>query len=315
VGAAFKAYIQTDEWRKKAPGTRDKVWWPAWWRIRAMWGECNPNTITFEQMSIWRSDLERKFGIGVAHKTLKIWRALWVVMRAMKIAHSDDPSLGIRNHAPQPRHQTWEEREALQLCKTAWRNGYRGLACIIAVTWDTLFQPGDVRGLRAKHRRARTIMLERDGKLLQVKQRYFDLTVEGRAKTGRPAIGTVSRRTSRVVDAYLAGIEPLPDSILFRTRSGKPYAPERLSRDFADIREVAFPGEERELRDMRRAGTVEAVAGGASDGDLASKLANSIDRSNTLRKTYAPVDVAGVINADEARRRGRRKRAGNIESW
>lgn len=38
---------------------------------------------------------------------------------------------------------------------------------------------------------------------------------------------------------------------------------------------------------MRRSGTVEAIAGGATRVGLAAKMANSIDRSNTLQKTCA----------------------------
>ena len=36
--------------------------------------------------------------------------------------------------------------------KSAWRHGYHGLACIIAVAWDTQFSPVDVRTLAARHR-------------------------------------------------------------------------------------------------------------------------------------------------------------------
>ena len=59
--------------------------------------------------------------------------------------------------------------------------------------------------------------------------------------------------------------------------------------------------------DMRRSGVVEAIAGKADPLGLAAKLANSIERSNVLHKTYAPVDIEAVRNADEARLRGRRK--------
>jgi hypothetical protein len=41
--------------------------------------------------------------------------------------------------------------------------------------------------------------------------------------------------------------------------------------------------------------------------DLAAKLANSIGRSNTLHKTYAPVDIETVRNVDDARIKGRRR--------
>jgi hypothetical protein len=62
--------------------------------------------------------------------------------------------------------------------------------------------------------------------------------------------------------------------------------------------------------DMRRSGTIEAVAGGADAVGIAAKMANSIGRSNALHKTYAPVDVEAVRNADEARLHGRRKMRG-----
>lgn len=66
-----------------------------------------------------------------------------------------------------------------------------------------------------------------------------------------------------------------------------------------------------QLRDMRRAGAVEIVAGGPETGSMSAKLANSIERSNVLHKTYAPTDIAQVRAADEARQRGRRRlRAG-----
>lgn len=84
-----------------------------------------------------------------------------------------------------------------------------------------------------------------------------------------------------------------------------------LGHDFAALREIVFPGDRRQLRDMRRAGTVEIVAGGPETGSMSAKLANSIERSNVLHKTYAPVDITQVRAADEARQRSRRRiRAG-----
>jgi hypothetical protein len=54
----------------------------------------------------------------------------------------------------------------------------------------------------------------------------FDRRDEGRAKTGKAAIGTISRRTERLVMVYLAalGANLHPDAILFRNRSGNPIA-------------------------------------------------------------------------------------------
>lgn len=297
IGSAFQIYIRTPEWGKKALGTRNKVWWPCWHRIRTMWGDVAPDTVKFQQISEWRDELVRIHGADAAHKTIKVWRAFWNVMVAMKIARTADPSLGVRNSAPPARHQRWTEGEATRLVKGAWRAGYRGLACVIAVAWDTQFSPVDVRSLAARHATG-------DGGRL-----IFDRQQDGRTKTGRGAIGTVSRRTERLVATYLGGfgVERHPDAILFRTRSNAPYREDTLADDFAAVRKLVFPNDKRRLMDMRRSGTVEAIAGGADGLGLAAKMANSIDRSNTLHRTYAPVEIEAVRDVDDARVRGRRK--------
>lgn len=290
VGAAFQVYIRTPEWAARAYSARTKVWWPAWFRIRDMWGDVAPDTITFEMMSKWRAALEKKNGRGVAHKTFRVWRTFWKIMLGMKVARTTDPSTGIRNRAPAPRWQRWSEGEVVRLVKTAWRRGYDGMACIIAVAWDTQFSPVDVRTVHA-------------GRMV------FDRQADGRTKTGRAAIGTVSTRTERLVLAYLEklAVDLHPDAVLFRNRSGNPYRADTLSDDFADVRELTFCGDKRRLMDMRRSGVVEAIAGDAGPLGLSAKLANSIERSNTLHKTYAPVDIEAVLNADAARLKGRRK--------
>jgi hypothetical protein len=223
IGAAFQRYIRTPEWSARALSARTKIWWPAWFRIREMWGDVAPDSVSFEMMSRWRAALERAHGRDVAHKTLRVWRTFWKVMQSMKVARTSDPSLGIRNRAPTPRWQRWTEGETVRLVKMAWRDGYHGLACIIAVCWDTQFSPVDARTLADRHR---AII---DGHLV------FDRQADGRTKTGRAAIGTVSRRTERLVSVYLSelGTALLPDAVLFRTRSGTAYIEATLSHDFA----------------------------------------------------------------------------------
>ena len=302
IGAAFQTYLRTEEWAARAASARMKVWWPAWFRIRDMWGDVAPDTIAFEQMSKWRAALEKKHGRGVAHKTIRVWRTLWKIMLGMKVARTADPTLGIRNRAPPPRWQRWSEGEAVRLVKGAWRRGYRGLACVIAVAWDTQFSPVDVRTLLERHRAVA------GGRLI------FDKQTDGRAKTGRAAIGTVSQRTERLVVGYLAelGTERHPEAVLFRNRSGRPYREDTLGDDFASVRELVFPGDKRRLMDMRRSGVVEAIAGDVGPLGLSAKLANSIDRSNALHKTYAPLDLEAVRGADAARLKGRKRiRAAN----
>lgn len=297
VGSAFQKYIVTDEWKNKAEGTRQKIWWPCWFRIRDLWGDVAPDSITFEQVSAWRTALVKTRGLDAAHKTFKVWRALWKVMRAMKIARGEDPSLAVTNNAPQPRSARWSEGEAVRLVKGSWRAGYKGLACVIAVAWDSTFSPVDVRTLRQRH------LKEFRGSLI------FDRSVEGRQKTGRAAIGTVCGRTQLLVTLYLAErkVEADQEAFLFCTRSGTHYRAEVLAHDFAAVRALVFPGDKRRLADMRRSGAAEAIAGNAKAGTLSAKMANGIETSNFLHKTYAPIDLASVRLADEARLRGRRR--------
>jgi hypothetical protein len=70
---------------------------------------------------------------------------------------------------------------------------------------------------------------------------------------------------------------------------------------------VFGPDEKRTLADFRRSGAVEALRGGASAELIGSKLANDFASSANLQKTYAPVDLATVRQADAARHKGRNK--------
>lgn len=116
-------------------------------------------------------------------------------------------------------------RRRHRLVKTAWRAGYSGLACIIAICWDIQFSPVDTRTLRSRHH-----VTDR-GRLI------FDRQQEGRTKTGRAAIGTLSYRTEHLVSAYFEalGAELLPDALLFRNRAGDPYREATLADDFAAV--------------------------------------------------------------------------------
>jgi hypothetical protein len=64
--------------------------------------------------------------------------------------------------------------------------------------------------------------------------------------------------------------------------------------------------ESRTLADFRRSGAVEALRGGASAEFIGNKLANDFSSSANLQRTYAPVDLAAVREADKARMKGRR---------
>jgi hypothetical protein len=219
-------------------------------------------------------------------------------MQSLRYTQLTDPSKCVVNEEPPPRHQRFAHGEAMRLAKAAWRAGYRGLACIIVTDWDTGFSPQDVRTLRGQHKRVDP----KTGRMV------FDRINEGRAKTGVAVIGTLSRFGDYLARRYFDNAEHTADAILFRMRTGVSYGQSRLGNDFATIREMATPGDKRQLRDMRRSGVVETFTGGGDAQDVAEKFGNTINRSNQLFRTYNPVDLEKVRQADAARLEGRRRR-------
>jgi hypothetical protein len=316
LGEAFGRFRKTKTWQAKKPRTRED-WMRGWSHIAAVFGDVAPATVSLEDLDDWYAALLETAGVREAHRAMKIWRALWRVVGTLKTARGtrycsrdEDPSLGIRRKTPTPRNETWREGEAVRLVKRAWRMGYRGLAAALAVAWDTMLSPVDVRSLTPAQLRG-----DAQGPLFTI----------DRAKTGRSAIGTLSRRTARLLEAYRGaiGVTILDNAPLFRTagaepgpRGGRrwlprPYTKDTLGDDFRAVREAEFPGDRRKLMDFRRSGAVEATAGDVSQAALAGKMANTIDSNKDLQATYLPGNATLVRLADAARARGRARLRGN----
>jgi hypothetical protein len=296
LGEVFERYKGTDAWKEsKKPKTRAE--WEAMWRkyIAPIFGDRPWREASFEQLDRWYASILAAKGVREAHRAMKIWRALFVVAAAMHKTAALDPSRGVRRKTPQPRTAVWSEGEAVRLINGAWRMNYRGLATLLAIAWDTQFAPIDCRKLTPAQ------MTTPGGRI------QFAV---GRAKTGAPAIGTLCKRSQRLLKAYIAsiGVEPLPKVAILRNRSGGAYTKETLNKDFAKVRSrVLGANETRMIMDMRRSGAVEAMAGNVDDGALAAKMANTISQATELQRTYLPVDPVSVARADAARLRGRAK--------
>jgi hypothetical protein len=296
LGEAFRRYRRTEEWASKAPRTREE-WWRAWKRIKPIFGDVDPRTVTLEDMSAWRKTVEDAISLREAHRCLKIWRAMWKVAAALGYCVRDaDPSLGVRNRAAPGRNLQWSEGEVVRQAKRAWRTGYYGLAAVIAVAWDTQLSPGDVVALRASQ-------LARGA----AGEAFF----AERGKTGKPVGGILSTRALWALQGYLEklSVELHGDAYIFRNRSGARYSVDTLGDDFRDVRSIEFgPLERRTIgHDFRRAGAVEAIAGGAGAEQLAHAMGNTLSASNALFATYVPVNVATLREVMEARRVGRQK--------
>lgn len=295
LGDAFRRYRFTAEWSGKAPRTRED-WWRGWKRIKPVFGDCDPRTVSLEDVSAWRKVVEETVSLREAHRCMKIWRALWKVSAALGYCVRDaDPSLAVRNRAAKGRSQIWSEGEAARLAKMAWRMGYYGLAAVIGVAWDTQMSPGDVRALRASQ-------------LATIGQGKLFFTERG--KTGVPVGGALSTRSMRLLVAYLGrlGVTLSEDAYIFRNRSGQPYTKDTLGDDFRDVRAAEFGPLERRMlgHDFRRSGAVEAISGDASPAAVAHAMGNTLSASNALFATYVPVNIATISAVFEARKKGRR---------
>jgi integrase len=155
----------------------------------------------------------------------------------------------------------------VRLYKRAWRDGYYGLAALIAVAWSTQLSPGDVRALRASQ-------LAKDASGAA----FF----AERGKTGKPVGGALNDRALAAMQAYLEElrVELHGEAYIFRNRSGAPYSKDTLGNDFRAVRIAAFGERERRtLADFRRSGAQEAIAGdchtcgsGTRYGEYAQRL-------------------------------------------
>jgi hypothetical protein len=113
-----------------------------------VFGDVRPAAVTLEQLSEFRAEIARNVSQREAHRVIKIWRALWQVLAALRNCRPDeDPSFGVVNTEPEPRHASWQAWEIARIAKRAWRDGYHGLAALIATAWDGMMSPVDVRAV------------------------------------------------------------------------------------------------------------------------------------------------------------------------
>jgi hypothetical protein len=287
-------------WTNEQEGRDD---WPRAWKwLEPEFGDCDPKTIVPEHfLRIDRHGellglvptIEKAVSATERHRTIKVWRALWLKMKAMGYVgeNTSDPGKSFANSAPDPRQEIWKRREVLNRVQLAWRMGYYGLAACMAVAWDTMLSPVDARRLTPAQ-------CARDG--------AGALFFLDRAKTGRAAAGTLTRWSEAILLAYLdrLGVDLHNDAPVFRNRSGAPYSKGTLGEDFRTVREAIDANDTRQLADMRRSGAVEGDAGGGTVADQSNKMANTVSANNRLRKTYNPVNVASVRRFDEARAAG-----------
>jgi hypothetical protein len=332
-GSVGDGYQRAMALRKAARVAAGVIWtreqekrdgWPRAWKwLEPKFADCDPRTIEPEHFLRLDPDgtakgmvpeIETAVSITERHMVIKVWRALWKKMAAMKYCDLEaDPAKSFANTPPVPRDQIWLRSEVLHLVQVAWRHEYFGLAALMAVAWDSQLSPIDNRSLTLAQARRDTAGV------------YFAIE---RTKTDKAAAATLTKWSLAILIAYHKkfGAQLMDTAPLFWTRGGRPvsrasstgqwggdhgggrhilprpYTKSSLNQDFRTVRELAFGKlEVRQLQDMRRSGAVEGDAGGATVEDQSNKMANTVDRNKQLRKAYNPVNVASVRRFDEAR--------------
>lgn len=290
----FARYRATQAWQRKSPRTQED-WHRGWRYIAPYFSDIAPAKINFEVIDEWYALLLDQAGVSEAFRAMKIWRAMWVVASAFGLCGGQaDPSRGIRRQTPQGRSTVITGDDVGRMIRHAWRSGYHGMACAISIAWDSGLSPVDVRSLTPSQRRA---------------QGRWGAFQVARAKTGKAALATLSRRSATLLRWHqaLIGAEALPNAPIIRTRAGAAYTKNTLAKDFRVVRKGALPDRDCKMMDIRRSVAVEARAGGATNEQIAAKLANRMDVNAFLEKTYMPVDEASVRSVDEARAAARRQ--------
>lgn len=273
VGEAFRRFRTTEVWRNKKARTRED-WFRAWRHLKPFIGNVDPRTIDLEVISWVRAEIAKMQSVRETHRVIKIWRALWKAMVALRYCTGEDPSLAFQNEAAPGRTQTWTEAEVRQMVAHAWRTDRKGLACIMAVSWDAMLSPVDARSVEERH-------IAKVG-------RYGVLSIS-RRKTGAGAAAQLRPIVMRMIAAYTRSM-PKTVGPMFRTATDKvPFRKNSLSQAFREVRtEVFGKREKRMLLDMRRSGAVEALEGGAAPAALSRAMGNTLAASNALFETYVP---------------------------
>lgn len=282
-GHFFLEWRKSYVWSEMKPRTREDYirCWPT---IEERFGRTPIKEITVsasEKFHLEIKKLERDGELSASkrYRILKVWQAL-LNQAEKRDLFSKAPIGGIKNPQPKGCSKYWFADEIEKLSETAEREGYPGLSLAIRIAWETLLSPCDVRDLSLSRLNALT---DGDG--------YFDTT---RKKTGKDALPYVSRDLVRDIQSYLTRFEFEigPDQPLLRKRDGTPYSTkDMLAREFRKVRNIAFAGDTRTFKDIRRSGNLEADLGGATPQERAELLANRLDKNAFLEATYTPATV------------------------
>jgi len=296
LGRFFDQYRRSAAWERKMARTRDD-YVRAWPTIADRFGNTDVRKINAARSEDFHHELRNRERDGTLsssqrYRILKIWRALLGALECADLV-SKAPIGGVSNPQPPGRREFWVFSEITTLIKKATEMGFHGMSLAIWIAWETLYSPVDVRSLSTSQLRT-----DPDGA-------YFD---QNRAKTGKESLAPISDPLRDAIRKYLDELDMsvAPDAPFLRQRNGNAYrSKDTFSDDFRSVRKIAFPGDRRQFRDIRRSGNIEADLGGATREERGSILANNIATNRFLENTYTPETVTKNRQIAKKRELGR----------
>lgn len=296
-------------WTKKALRTRED-YERAWAYIDAWRPGAGKPTLSRTVITQITTELCEQF---YAHlDATSSQRERWRAIKGLKILLADavvrlrlgyeSPADNLMNPQPGGRSLIWLGAEIEDLSAGAAIAGFEGMSLAIEAGWETMFSPVDVRTLRPS----------------QMKRDVAGWYVSGeRAKTGADTYAAISDDLGDRLAAYLKrqNRAEADDTPIIRQRDGAVYRnKDTFGADFRDVRDFMFPGDGRQLMDIRRSANVEADAAGADKKTMGELLANGLADSRFLDETYTPPTVAKAREVAKKRLEGRALLAAEVAS-
>ena len=291
-GSFWHRLHDTELWKRKAPATRveyEYVWDKY---VKGEFATKRIDHISPVECERFHTTMETKHGAGERFKAMKILRALFsAAVKYQVIAQS--PATTLPNTPPKGRKEFWLVDEVEQLIKDAWKHDFHGMAVGIAIAWDTMMSPVDVRTLRNSE-----IKKDQDGSFID----------RSRTKTRKELLAPVSPTTEALISTYRVMYRPYlvrTEHLLVMRHGGVYRTKDTFAKDFRRVRDVSFKGDTRRLMDIRRSGNIEAWVGGAERDTMGKALANRLGDNQFLFETYTPQTLVAARQISDARRLGR----------
>lgn len=292
LGSFYEKWTSSLAFSRKPAGTRHE-YEQIWPHVSLSLKMKLINKITPADVERLQVQLENTSTAYTRWRTIKKLRSIFNAANKYGLI-AKSPAVTMPNPQPPPRNNYWVEMEVRALIDKADALGKPDMALAIDLLWATMLSPVDVRTLTRA-----MVLKDNNGFYIhrpRTKVVDADVYVDLPDATGRRLQAyIVGTPTTLAASPILRGLR---DGKAFRSRNS-------FAARFRVIREAAFPGDERQMRDLRRSASIEAALGGATAEERGAILANSIGTNARLELTYTPPTIVAARELRKQREAGR----------